>query len=293
MIDARGNSCYNYRHMKAPALYLAAGGVRHDGVNVMASPIVIPPCDSANLKRCTKCGIEYPATSEYFHRDGKKLRANCKACVRDYFQANADHIHEQKREYMREYTEINSERIREYQRKRTAEKTRIRRENRPVRERLSPEQLLENARAYKKRNAERIAKSKRDYWQTPEGKAKHREYKLRRRARKLALLSTYTAADWQIALDYFGGGCAACGRQQGLWHTLAADHWIPLSKGGPTTPDNIVPLCHGVGGCNNSKRDRDAAEWLISTFGKRKARAIQQRIEAYLKSRQPVLTELG
>lgn len=31
-------------------------------------------------KTCTKCGGEYPATIEYFHRDGKRLRAECKQC---------------------------------------------------------------------------------------------------------------------------------------------------------------------------------------------------------------------
>lgn len=103
----------------------------------------------------------------------------------------------------------------------------------------------------------------------------------RRRARKRDLPDTLTPEQWQQALDYFGGCCAVCGRSPGLWHTIAADHWIPLSKGGGTTADNIVPLCHGQGGCNNSKHSKDAYAWLLSIFGKRKAKKALTRIEAY------------
>ena len=40
-------------------------------------------------KTCTKCGIEYPATAEYFHqKKGGKcgLASNCKGCVKKYHQ---------------------------------------------------------------------------------------------------------------------------------------------------------------------------------------------------------------
>jgi hypothetical protein len=54
-----------------------------------------------------------------------------------------------------------------------------------------------------------------------------------------------------------------------------------------TVPWNTVPLCHGVGGCNNQKNDSDATKWLIGKFGKRKGLAILKRIEAFLDSRKP------
>lgn len=111
----------------------------------------------------------------------------------------------------------------------------------------------------------------------------------RRLARKHSLPDTFTAADWQRVFDHFGGCCAACGRQPGLWHTLAADHWVPLTS--PDCPGtvawNIVPLCHGNGGCNNTKNAKNPSEWVIERFGKRKGRAILKRIEAFLDSRRP------
>ena len=47
------------------------------------------------------------------------------------------------------------------------------------------------------------------------------------------------------------------------------------------TPDNILPLCHGEGGCNNRKREKHAHDWLLLTFGKRKAAQIERRIQEY------------
>ncbi len=109
----------------------------------------------------------------------------------------------------------------------------------------------------------------------------------RYRTRKRGLQHDFSVSNWQAALDYFGGRCAVCGRQPGLWHTLAADHWIPLDS--PDCPGtvtwNMVPLCHGVDGCNNSKQHRLASEWLIDKFGAKKGRAILKRIEAFLDSR--------
>jgi hypothetical protein len=113
-----------------------------------------------------------------------------------------------------------------------------------------------------------------------------RNITLRRRARKLALPDYFTILDWQYALDYFNDCCAACGRQlTDLFgtHKANADHWIPLASPDcpGTVPGNIVPLCGGEGGCNNSKSDKDPEEWLIARFGKRKGKAILQRINAY------------
>jgi hypothetical protein len=43
----------------------------------------------------------------------------------------------------------------------------------------------------------------------------------------------------------------------------------------------MIPLCHGERGCNNLKNARMPAEWLIERFGKRKAKAILDRIEVF------------
>lgn len=86
---------------------------------------------------------------------------------------------------------------------------------------------------------------------------------------------------WLKTLEYFDFRCAVCGRPQGLWHFLARDHWIPKSRGGRTSLDNLVPLCHGWDGCNNHKGNKDVHEWLVSVYGARKAKRIEKRVNDY------------
>ena len=111
----------------------------------------------------------------------------------------------------------------------------------------------------------------------------------RRLARKRALPVLWSAADEQAMLAYWHHACAACGNQDGFQWKISADHWIaladPASPG--SVPWNMVPLCFGVGGCNNSKGARDPHVWLTARFGARKAKAILERIETYLRALWP------
>lgn len=75
--------CYNGTNCitNAPALLVTAEGVSQRSVLPMTTPIVVPPIDSDNLKRCPKCGQFKPRTEFYRNRsryDG--LHAECKAC---------------------------------------------------------------------------------------------------------------------------------------------------------------------------------------------------------------------
>ena len=64
------------------------------------------------------------------------------------------------------------------------------------------------------------------------------------------------------------------------------DHWIPLTS--PecpgTIPTNVVPLCDGIDGCNESKNDSNALEWLTRKYDQRKAQKIFEKIDAYFRS---------
>lgn len=74
--------------------------------------------------------------------------------------------------------------------------------------------------------------------------------------------------------NYFLGHCAYCGKKlkEGFHH----DHFIPFSKGGAYTPDNIVPACPS---CNYSKHNRDPYSWVCQHFGQ--GQMILLIIEAY------------
>ena len=110
----------------------------------------------------------------------------------------------------------------------------------------------------------------------------------RRRARKLNLPDNWTVDDWLHALDYFDHRCAVCGKAASGSRFLAADHWIPLAsddeKNPGTVPWNMVPLCHGNRGCNNSKGATHPHEWLKKSQGVQ-WRTKADEIEGYLKMR--------
>lgn len=98
--------------------------------------------------------------------------------------------------------------------------------------------------------------------------ARHRKYFLchpevrvacenRRRARKRRAGGSYTAGQWLSLKLRTGSKCLRCGRSEqelkrrGL--KLVPDHVKPLAFGGRNDIQNLQPLCHGAGGCNNRK----------------------------------------
>lgn len=116
--------------------------------------------------------------------------------------------------------------------------------------------------------------------------SREKKYYHKHRYRIRSLEVNFSDNDWQRAIDYFHGCCAVCGRQlSDLFgeHTAGMDHWIPISSPGcpGTIPENIVPLCHGIDGCNNHKHAKDPEQWLNERYGKRKAKRILERINAY------------
>lgn len=67
-----------------------------------------------------------------------------------------------------------------------------------------------------------------------------------RRARCHKLPATLTLDQWEAIKAAYDYRCAYCGEVK----PLTMDHVIPLTKGGGTTSDNIVPACKS---CNSSK----------------------------------------
>lgn len=63
--------------------------------------------------------------------------------------------------------------------------------------------------------------------------------------------------EWKEIVIFFKGSCAYCGGTPRRNQRLTRDHLEPVSKGGTTTQDNIVPACSA---CNSSK---GAEEWRL------------------------------
>ncbi len=241
--------------------------------------------NSSQQIRCLICRNYYPATTQFFRRMGRgdeKLRKWCKNCslavehgelvIVDLFKcedgnkrctqcfqakpATPQYFGRGKNGLRSDCKECRTK-----QHKENGEPTRVR-----MREwnKLNSKTHVANATRWRKDNFE-----------------KYIVQKQRRRARKANLLDTLTVEEWHRALEYFGWRCAVCGLDLTKDMVPAADHWKPLSKGGPTTATNIVPLCHGSRSCNNYKHALMPDVWLKRMLGEEKSKEKLVEIEAY------------
>jgi 5-methylcytosine-specific restriction endonuclease McrA len=179
------------------------------------------------VKRCSKCGEEKPATAEYFFRQkGQRygLRPECKICKAIYNSANKERINQVTRAYRAAHKKRNSEYFREYYR-------RWRKAN--------PELAIQKQRAYVNANREHI-----------------RSLDRRRKARKRNALGVHTADDIRAQHKAQRGKCYYC--QEKVGDIYDVDHVIPLSRGGSNGPENLVIACVS---CNRSKNNKLPHEW--------------------------------
>lgn len=82
-----------------------------------------------------------------------------------------------------------------------------------------------------------------------------RKYRHIRLSRILSLPSTLTNKEWQRILEENNHACVYCGSKE----NITQDHWIPSSKGGGYTADNIVPSCKS---CNSRKNAMTGEEYF-------------------------------
>ena len=245
------------------------------------------------MKTCSKCQRELPE-SEY--RRGRI----CIECER-----------KSSREYMQRQRQENPDLVKEWKQRSyysDIEKSRAGNQARYQRERerrlayavkyraANKERLREWHQAYYRANREkRLAKDRnsyqRHYEKRKETRDSYRErnritIRLRNRSRKLALAFSrgdFSPQDWERCLAYWGNACAVCGTT-GDVRSIAADHWIPLFAGGKTDKLNIIPLCHGIGGCNNRKNKKMPDIWLAASMSADGAQSVLSRVAAYFES---------
>jgi hypothetical protein len=255
------------------------GFVPVEGLGLMDEHIV------PSTKRCSKCGVEYPATREWFQLDNSRrdgFRERCKKCqsIVDKERYNTQPEYRQRKiEKAKQYYSGHKEHKKQYDQERSKK----------------PEIKEKQLQRSRKRGLDASYQEKRRqrsnlHARTVEGKTQARKRKLNRRAREYELPNTLSTVDIDRMMKYWGGCCAACGKSSDFWTVIAYDHWIPVTDPNcpGTVPTNIIPLCHkrrgaptGYPSCNPTKSDRNPREWLIDRFGKRKAKQIEQRIQSY------------
>jgi len=91
----------------------------------------------------------------------------------------------------------------------------------------------------------------------------------RRRAKKKKLSSTLTVAQWEGIKQHFNNQCCYCGKEL----PLTIEHFVPISKNGEYTTNNIICSCLS---CNSSKGNKDFFEFYptYKYYSKKREKAI-------------------
>ena len=269
----------------------------------MASQEPIPDLPDVPRKTCTKCGETQPETEFYLKHDARhplRRSTSCHTCDRararrkrleqgdtlnawrrQRRQERRDIVRSQLRQSYQKHREQRKADRREYYQKNRAE---IRRKA-AIYQQTHREKIRAYQRVYCEANREKV-RTRNSLWRknNPAKAAQSfQQMNQKRRTRKYNLPIAFSREDEQFCRQYFSYACAYCGNEEGFVWTIAMDHFFPLSDPSSpgTVPSNIVPACHGDGGCNNRKHRRAPGPWLEDTFGARQAKAILKKIDAY------------
>lgn len=209
---------------------------------------------TAPTKRCKKCGVEYPATAEYFYKGGtgnRYLRGECKKCRDAYVQEWCDANRARRREIVNKYDDSNQEKIAAW-RIENAEHLKAYHHQRYIK---NKREIDAKNRAWVVANPEKRKEHVRRWYEANRDRAL--AYKNRRRAREMAAEGTYSAQDIREIYASQRGRCWWCGCEVGTQYHV--DHRVPLSRGGSNNPENLVVSCPT---CNLKKNDRYPHEWI-------------------------------
>jgi hypothetical protein len=263
-------------------------------------------------KTCTKCGESKPLKAFHTQPHGKYgVKGQCRTCAnvvrrqREARRTLEEKSHaaksskrryhqnyEQRQQSMRAWRQKNQDHLKQFDHNRRERQNllaRLRRARNPAKKRAAHKAWRESNKAYVKaaNKAWRVAHPEQLKTNNKNWKQHNRDKVIvlhaKRRARQEALPATFTDEQAQFARQYFHYACAVCGNEEGFQWMIGFDHWIPIvaTNCPGTVATNMIPLCHGLGGCNNRKHDKDPHAWLLEQFGTRKAAAILRKIETY------------
>lgn len=247
-------------------------------------PRVYPVYVPVSEKACGKCGVVTPLEGFYQNkgfRDGRSTECiECRKIYKRTPEAKAG----SKRYYYSENGQANERKFQQSGRRTVT--SRERRKRPEVAAKIKERQPAYAAKYNQSEKGKATLKAKRmrpatkawfkTYMARPEIRERTNRYARiavqRRNNKKKLLPATFTSEDWVVALEHFGHRCAYCGTDD----PLAQEHFIPLSKGGGYTPDNIVPACKS---CNSSKKNKMPEVWCEPDAYERATTYLLSRID--------------
>jgi len=211
------------------------------------------PDSTTVMRKCKRCGNEFPITPEHWYKD-KKARFGlgycCKSCARQ--KAN---------DWMIENRERNKETCRNWYANNKTAIAEYRLEN--------AEHIAESKRQWRKDNPDKVKKHKSDSQKRNRASANVRSKRFRERHpdklrmwtrvgqhRRRHAVGTFTAQDVELLHRSQRGKCWWCGKP--LTNGYHIDHRIPLARGGSNAPENLCLACPS---CNMSKGAKLPHEW--------------------------------
>lgn len=225
-------------------------------------------------KRCTKCGIEKPATLEFFCRKSKYkdgLNCVCKDCGKRDTQKWRDENYDEYLTYNIQWNTKNLEKhresVRRSQKKRRDENPELTRALVMAQYYKDHPHSLKRQRDWRKQNPDKVRLYKRTaYVRHGDAiRAYSREWAKRnpinrrianaKRRAKYKMGIPYTKEDILHKHNGQNGRCYWCNRVLINFHI---DHYIPLSRGGVDCLENIVIACPH---CNLSRGSKMPDEW--------------------------------
>ena len=204
-------------------------------------------------KICSKCHQEKPETcfSKRIDR-ANGLRSACISCMAEdkkiYHATHRKEILERKKSWRDNNKEVIEGRSKAYY---EANKETILNRN-ELYYKSHLKESAEQKKLYREINKETISACQKRYRKANKDRVNITEQ--RRDARKRQLPSTLTVKQWESIKDSFNNKCCYCGKEG----FLSQEHFIPLSKEGEYTHNNIICACRR---CNTSKCNTSFSIW--------------------------------